>query len=1177
MLAPPPRGGVVVDPKPRPPEFPPRLVGEPTVLGSGGFATVFRVTDAVTGKPVAVKVLQRATYEEGFGSTLEAEVRATARLTHPGVVQLLDTGLTGQGQPFLVMEYADAGSFTQLVERPPPWETVRRLVVELLDTLAFIHARGVLHRDIKPENVLLSRDGGGTLRTKVADLGIAKLSEVTGYHHQTDSSRGTPVFMAPEQLEGGGLWQGPWTDIYAVGCLLYQVLWGDAPFEGHPWTLFYRKLADGPPPLRVREGYPVPAGIGEVVQTMMARSPDARYELAADARDALLALGDPAPPPPPPPEADPPDGKPLLFGDAPRLIEVAHPPFPERAPDDPRSPQAAGTSPSMFLLRRAPLVDREEPRERLWRLATEALRDGTPRVAALAGEAGVGKGRLALWLHEALERDGRFQTLFVDHDPEPGSVGSGVTEAVRRFLHCSDLEPDPLRQTLQRYLTRHGEEDPAELALMARWLGGDVGSAPDQQARTALLHRVLRRAAHRGGVMLWLNQVQWSPGGEAFRLVRDLLLQLALDPAPILIVLTVRPEDLASDRQARAQADELAQDPAVAWMTLDRLGLEDGRQLLQALLQLEDRLAERVWERAAGNPHFAVQIVATWLADGLLEEKVPLRWGLVEGAEAERSLPDSVGALWRNRIDGTLRRAANPETARRVLEATGLIGGPTTYSAVTAVLHAAGVAATGIRSAWAHLHGEGLLVTRRGETRLDNALLRETVLRGVAGREDAAALHRACAEGLRAWSVRSGRDLRGEIALHLLAAGSPGEALDDLLAAGGAAEAREVQQARRFYRAAGRAADDLGAPADDPRRVVALRGLGYTAQLLGNLEEAQRTLSDALSRSGEDVGGALVRCMLAEVEGMRGRFDRTLALLGDALELLARLEQTPEVGRVTARALGDRALALTNRGELEEAEQEFTRALQTGEAAGGGEVVLQNRWRLARLHRSAGDFRGALEGFTTALEESRDAGDTRSESVCLRELGNLALIDGDLEQARALFEQALALNRAGGHDRERLAVENSLGELARKRGDLPAARSAYRSCVAIALAYRDDAGTTVALGNLALTELAAGDAEAALQTIDRLSAHIADEPTHWVTPYRMGIEVAASAARGDWQRYERVLAEIAAADLAQAPDPDLSECLHAAADDAERAGRDATALRDQARAIDAALDASREG
>lgn len=1165
-----------MDPRPKPPEFPSRYVGEPTLLGAGGFATVFRVTDDVTGRPVAIKVLQRTIYEEGFSSTFEAEVRATARLTHPGVVHLMDTGLTGQGQPFLVMEFADAGSFARVVERPPPWAEVQRLLAELLDTLAFIHARGVLHRDIKPENVLLATGPDGALRTKVADLGIAKLSEVTGYHQQTDSSRGTPMFMAPEQLESSGHWQGPWTDVYAVGCVLFQVLCGEPPFEGHPWTLFYRKLASGPPPLRVRPGYEVPPEIEEVVAAMMARSPDARYEMAADARDALLALPDPAPPPPPPPPEEPPDGKPELFGDDPRLIRLAHPPFPTAVPDDPRSPQAAGISPQMFLLRRAPLVDREGPREQLWRLATEVQASGTPRVAVLAGEAGVGKGRLALWLHESLERDGRFQTLFVDHDPEPGSVGSGVTEAVRRFLQCSNLEPDPLRQTVQRYLVRHGEPDVAEEEALTRWLGGDLGAAPDQQARTALLHRVLRRAGHRGGVLLWLNQVQWSPGGEAFRQVRDLLLQLALDPAPILIVMTVRPEDLAADDRARAEAAELRADPAVSWLTLNRLGLEDGRQLLRELLQLEDRLAERVWERSGGNPHFAVQIVATWLADGLLEEKVPLQWGLAGGAEAEHSLPDTVEVLWRNRIDGAARRAPNPAIARLLLDIAGLIGGPTTYRAVTAVLDTLGTPPDGIRAAWAHLHGEGLLITHRGETRLDNALLRETVLRGVSERDDAQALHRACAEGLRAWSTRAGRDLRGEIAEHLLAAGAPEEALDDLLVAAAAAEAREAQRALRFYRAAGRAADALGAPDDDARRVEALRGLGYTAaHLLGNLDEAQGYLDDALARCPENVDGALLRCLLAEVSGMHGQIDQTLTYLDEAMSILARHDDDPEAAGVTARALRVGGLALMNRGDLEQAAGQFTRALEIAQQTGADDEILQNRWRLARLRRSTGDFRGAREGFEQALAESRAARDSRSESVCLRELGNLALIGGDHDVAREHLEAALALNRAGGHDRERLAAENSLGELARKRGDLVLARRAYRSCVAIAMAYRDDAGTCTALANAGLTELAAGDPAAALDAATRLAAVVSDEPAHWITPYRMVIEVAAAAAVGEWERYERVAAEIAEADLVQAPDPDLSEWLHAAADDAGRAGRDAAGLRAQAVEIDAALDASR--
>ena len=1173
--------GVCVDPNPQLPEFPARYQETPEILGSGGFATVFKVLDSATGRPVAAKVLQRQTYDEAFGSAFNAEVRAAARLQHPGVVQLLDTGLTKQGQPFLVMEYADGGSFKRICEEPPPWLQLRDLFVELLDTLAFVHARGILHRDIKPENLLLAHDEHGQRQLKLADLGIARLSEMTGKHVDEDSTRGTPTYMAPEQMEGQGRWLGPWTDLYAVGCVLYEALAATPTFSGNPWALMYRKLADGPPPLPIRKGYAVPPGIGAVVAHMLARPPDARYALAADARDALLALGDAEPPPPPPPESDLPTGRPNLFGDAPALLHVHHPALPEYPPDDPRTRQSAGTSPEMFLLRRPPLVDREGPRESLWRLVRSCDDERTPRVAVLAGEAGVGKGRLAQWLHESLQRDGRFQTIYVDHDPEPGSVGAGINGAMRRFLAFNESDDAGLRQTVERYLQRHEGNTREEADALIGWLGTSsearAMAAPDLQERAALLHRALKRASAGGGALVWFNEVQWSRDGATFRVLRDLLLQLQLEPLPVLLLVTVRTEEPSESSTVRDEVERLRERQETTWIPVERLGLEDGRQLLQELLLLEDRLAERVWERGAGNPLFAVQIVASWLADGLLEEKLPLRWGLKSGVDEAQSLPESVEILSRNRIDGTLRRAPDETMAREVLFAAALVGGPMNRNAVTAVLQARGIQDdAGARRAWTHLHGEGLLVGRQGETRLDNPLLRETVLRDIADRDDARDFHRACAEGLRDWSRQTGIDLRGEIAEHLLAAGLPTEALRDLLPAAKSAETSDVYRAIRLYRAALRALDDLGADDGDRRRVQVLFGLGYTAELLGDLEHARNYLEDSLERCSEVVDGASIRCVLAEVLGMAGHLNQALALTDEALQLLDTIEDSPDTSRCRARAQRDRAEVLVNRGEPAEAELFFSRAIRTAEASGIADEVLNSRWKLARTERQLGNFKQARAGFEKALDESRQQRDRRVESICLRELGNVALIGGDLGRARELYEQSHALNKIGGHELERLTTENSLAELARQEGDLETARSGYGSALAIAQAHNLLVESAVALGNLGFTSLAAGDGPGALQSVDRMAVLLADEPRHWLSPYRMVIEVAGAAAIEDWDRYQRAAAEIATHDLARAPDPDLATWLEFAAKRREDAGRDSGELRTTAKRVLDALNASIE-
>jgi tetratricopeptide (TPR) repeat protein len=579
-----------------------------------------------------------------------------------------------------------------------------------------------------------------------------------------------------------------------------------------------------------------------------------------------------------------------------------------------------------------------------------------------------------------------------------------------------------------------------------------------------------------------------------------------------------------------------------------------------------------VWERGAGNPHFAVQIVASWLADGLLLEKSPLRWGLRPGVDVDDSLPESVEGLSRSRIDGALRRAPDRALTRDVLHGAALVGGPVDFEALWAVLSALGIDdRPGVRRAWSHLHAEGLLATRSGLTGLDHPLLRATVLRDVGERRDVAALHEACAEGLRAWSTSAGRDLRGEIAEHLLAAGRPDQALADLLTAARAAEARDVYRAIRLYRSALGALESMNTPAEDPRRVRILGGLGFTSQLLGDLHQAEKLLREGLGLSGADVLGASVHCALAEVMGMRGQLDEALSLTAQASRILDGLDDCEEVRRCRARAFRDHAEVLVNQDEVAQAVLFLSRSIREASRAGADDEALNSRWKLARTRRIMGELAASRTEFEAALHQSLELGDRRIEAICLRELGNLALMDGELERARALYQDTLALNRAGGHELERLATENSLAELARRAGDLDAAREGYRSALAIARANSLQVECAVALTNLGLTALESGRPADALRHAEELAGQLTDQPAHWLTPFLLVIEAAAYAEQGDWPRFARVAGEIDRADLARTPDPDLARWLTHAADRAELQGQHAGSLRQQAHRIAEAL------
>ncbi|MEZ0230895.1 MAG: serine/threonine-protein kinase, partial [Planctomycetota bacterium] len=196
-------------------------------LGRGGMGVVYRAFDTNLRRPVALKMIldaSRADLEER--ERFEREARATAKLSHPGIVQVFDAGVH-EGKPFLVMELVEGRSFETVLsgkEALTP-RRVAEVVRGVAEALQHAHEHGVVHRDVKPQNVLLDREG----RPRLVDFGLARDS-ATNNLTVTGSILGTPAYLAPEQARGESRGQGPAIDIYALGAVLYRALVGRPPF-----------------------------------------------------------------------------------------------------------------------------------------------------------------------------------------------------------------------------------------------------------------------------------------------------------------------------------------------------------------------------------------------------------------------------------------------------------------------------------------------------------------------------------------------------------------------------------------------------------------------------------------------------------------------------------------------------------------------------------------------------------------------------------------------------------------------------------------------------------------------------------------------------------------------------------------------------------------------------------
>jgi eukaryotic-like serine/threonine-protein kinase len=252
-------------------------------LGRGGMATVYLAQDLKHDRPVALKVLHPEFAASLGPERFLREIRLTARLRHPHILPVHDSG-EAAGQLWYTMPYVDGESLRQRVtrERQLPLEDALRIACEVAEALDYAHRHGIVHRDIKPENILLE-DGHAV----VADFGVARAIEGAGGDRLTETGLavGTPSYMSPEQASAERVLDGR-SDIYALGCVLYEMLAGEPPFTGpSAQAVIAKRLVEPVPHLgTVRD---LPTGLEQVVTRALARAPADRFQNAAEFAEAL--------------------------------------------------------------------------------------------------------------------------------------------------------------------------------------------------------------------------------------------------------------------------------------------------------------------------------------------------------------------------------------------------------------------------------------------------------------------------------------------------------------------------------------------------------------------------------------------------------------------------------------------------------------------------------------------------------------------------------------------------------------------------------------------------------------------------------------------------------------------------------------------------------------------------
>ncbi|MFE3191548.1 Stk1 family PASTA domain-containing Ser/Thr kinase [Nocardia sp. NPDC059240] len=263
------------------------------IIGFGGMSEVHKARDLRLGRDVAIKVLRAdLARDPTFYLRFKREAQNAAALNHPAIVAVYDTGeaeIDGGPLPYIVMEYVDGDTLRDLVRGKGPFPPRRAMevIADVCAALDFSHRNGIVHRDMKPANIMINRAGA----VKVMDFGIARaIADSSNPMTQTAAVIGTAQYLSPEQARGEQV--DARSDVYSVGCVLYEILTGEPPFTGDsPVAVAYQHVREDPRlPSQVYQG--VPRELDSVILKAMSKNPANRYQTAAEMRaDLIRVLG----------------------------------------------------------------------------------------------------------------------------------------------------------------------------------------------------------------------------------------------------------------------------------------------------------------------------------------------------------------------------------------------------------------------------------------------------------------------------------------------------------------------------------------------------------------------------------------------------------------------------------------------------------------------------------------------------------------------------------------------------------------------------------------------------------------------------------------------------------------------------------------------------------------------
>lgn len=1052
-------------------------------IGKGSYGVVYKARHCRTGALAAVKTVPEL--HPSIQASMRREIQVLARLRHPGVVPIWDQGVEQQ-RPWYAMEFIDGPSFTQhcglnsraglasgtgtmmvpvsneaetarFLEPPdshPPAEplnlssvlsevsgaslangaqlhhrrsrleptTLRRILLilrQIGETLEFVHAQGVVHCDLKPGNILLRGDASPVL----VDFGLTSLARDERGRDRVDRTGaivGTPEYMAPEQIRRELL--DARADLYALGCVTYELLTGRPPFVGpDARSILTQHLHSIPLPVTFW-AEDIPEGLAELVSRLLAKNRQERLGHAADLTARMRELlGEPPPPP---------------------------------------------QSMAAYNLYRPALVGRDNVL-RILQSRMDALILQRGGLVLLGGESGVGKTRLLLELSRTLPQYEHLlligECLSGEHLPGERSLGERGSGDGEAGLHSSTLQP--IRQALEPVLDRCRDEVAgSELAqklfgphasVMVSWFP-DLASIrglpaltappplPPAEARLRLfqsIEQVFSALTREFQVLLLLDDLQWSDTS-TLQFLQFLLRNGFFERHPLLVVACYRQDEVTSELKC------LVETPSVQSIELGRLDLAAVGAIIRDMLaiqELPDAFVSLLLRASAGNPFFVAEYLRSAVSSGLVRRHLGGAWTIEqEGLLAEDpacDAPLSVSEALQSLISKRLKALPGPVLAIAMTAA--VVGRESPADQLEVLCSQQSLPwVDGLQEL---LLRQVLEPSDKGLYRFVHDSLRELAY-AMQTPEAKATRHRLVAEGLEQNAERLHPTL-GLLGRHWEAGGNPSSARRWYLVDARRAQARELSaEAETLYRAYLKLSPDFSPERLQAReqlvRVLRHRGGGTDEALalaklnleearawgvpllvarcldavadihyrLGQIPQAQARTEQALEvfrALNDEEGEAYTLHRFCLIHLGEGKLAEAEALWRKALELTQRLGLKGN----EATMLNNLGLICSRQGRLEEAEvlwrQSYTLRHALGQRHEEGKLLLN----LCVTHYYRGDLVQAIQTLQQALSILEEVRDLRSLPRTLLSLAHLYALQGDTAALAGLRLKVRLLQR----------------------------------------------------------------------------------------------------------------------------------------------------------------------